>query len=176
MKKALIKNGIVKNVIEVSGDFVPEQGFQIVSISENDFLDIGYLYEGESFIKPVPQISVLKYKKIKEAEYLYNQKIMDGLVFENNTYQIRDSDRQNMNDVYTKLTDGQSNPHGGAWRNMDNQMVPMNDAKVKQFIDAVFLYRLQLLQALWTHKDNINGITRSEDVIDYDVTTRYPQN
>lgn len=171
---ARIENSKAVEIIE--DEIKPEFHPSITLIECNSETLEGDIYQNGVFSHPQKTINELKAEKIAEVNSIIQQKIMDGLVFENNTYQIRDSDRQNMNDVYTKLADGQSNPHGGAWRNMNNQMVPMNDTKVKQFIDAVFLYRLQLLQALWTHKDNINEITRSEDVIDYDVTTGYPQN
>lgn len=170
MKKALIKNSVVENIIESDSSFEPDQGYAAVTVPDDVFLDIGYSYDGQNFTKPAPSIEVLKSEKISAINSLYVEKIKTGMVFEGNTYQIRDMDRQNMNDVYTKLADGQSNPHGGVWRDMSNTFRVMNDAKVKEFIDAVFAYRLSLLQALWTHKDNIRGMTRSEDVIDYDIT------
>lgn len=173
MKKALIKNNVVENIIEADSSFEPDQGYAAVTIPDNVFVDIGYLYNNEIFTKPIPSIDVLKSEKISSLNSLYAEKIAAGIVFETNTYQIRDQDRQNMNDVYTKLADGQTNPHGGVWRDASNTFRTMNDAKVKEFIDAVFAYRLSLLQALWTHKDNIRGMTRSEDVIDYDITANW---
>ena len=172
MKKALVKNGIVENIIVVSDNFEPESNITAVTITDQ-IVDIGYSWDGENFNKPLPNIDVLKKEKTESLNALYTEKIAAGLVFESNTYQIRDSDRQNMNDVYTKLADGQTNPHGGVWRDSSNTFRPMNDAKVKEFIDAVFAYRLSLLQALWTHKDNIRELTRSEDVTDYDITTNW---
>lgn len=168
---ARLENNIVKEIIQAEEKPELHPSMTIIECTsetlEND------VYQNGFFSRPSKSIDILKSEKISSLNSLYAEKILVGMVFETNTYQIRDSDRQNMNDVYTKLADNQTNPHGGVWRDMSNTFRVMNDAKVKEFIDAVFAYRSSLLQAFWTHKDNINAMTRSEDVINYDFTTNW---
>ena len=59
MKKALIKNGIVDNIIIASDNFEPESNITAVTITDQ-IVDIGYLWDGENFTKPTPAIDVLK--------------------------------------------------------------------------------------------------------------------
>lgn len=131
-------------------------------------------HSGGVFSRPQASIDDLKDEKITAVNSLFSSKIESGYLFETNTYQIDQAAQADMNAIYTKLADNQLNPHGGVWRDIENDMNAMDDAKVKSFIDAVFSYVFTLKQVLWTHKDNIRAMTRSEDVENYDITTLWP--
>lgn len=173
-KFARIENEKVVEIFE--GAKLPEFHPSLVWVQSPDYVDESYTYVNGAFSAPTVSIDDLKADKIAALKKLHDEKINAGLVYDGHLYQIDVAARQNMNDVYTKLADGQTNPHGGVWRNTANQMIPMDDTTVKTFINSVFAYRFGLMNTLWTHNDNISAMTRSEDVKSYDIETGWPNN
>jgi hypothetical protein len=173
MKKfARIENDIVMEVIEANEK--PEFHPSIIIVEASEWVAEDDIYKNGTFTRPQKSLSDLKAEKIAELTSLYEQKIAAGYVFERNTYQIDAESQTNMNAIYTKLAGGGTNPHGGVWRDAQNTMIGMDDEKVKAFIDEVFVFVFNLKRVLWTHKDAIRAISRSEDVIDYDISANWP--
>ena len=55
MRKAVIKNGVVTNIIVADDDFqLP--GFELVSLRDDERIRIGYIWDGEKFNPPEPAI------------------------------------------------------------------------------------------------------------------------
>jgi len=52
-RKAMIKNGIVENIIIADDDFTLE-GYIFIDIADNEMVEPGYLWDGKHFIKPEP--------------------------------------------------------------------------------------------------------------------------
>lgn len=64
MKKAVIKNGVVTNIIIADDDFqLP--GTELISLGDDDKIDIGYIWDGEKFNPPEP---VIEFEPIDEEK------------------------------------------------------------------------------------------------------------
>jgi len=103
-------------------------------------------------------------------------KVAAGFSYGGNTFQIDQAARDNMMATFTLLTAGVSNPHGGAWRDIANQFIAMDDTAVKAFILAAKAYYFQLMQASWTIKDAIGQLTTLSAIQAHDISSGWPAN
>ncbi|EMO4762579.1 TPA: hypothetical protein ACQZF0_000426 [Escherichia coli] len=59
MQYALVKNGIVENMIEWDGvtEYVPGEGFEVI-MADNQVVQIGYKFDGKKFISPEKPVTL----------------------------------------------------------------------------------------------------------------------
>lgn len=170
-KFAKIENDIVVQV-------QPHDSEGFVEVADSIFC--GLIHDGSasyaegSFTSPSDSLETKISQKQHAAQNIYQEKINDGFTFEGNVFQIRETDKLNMTAVMTDFNLGVSNAHGGTWRSMSNEMIPMTDAKVQEFIQAAKSYLLSLMQAYWQHKDALQEMGSVDLVNAYDITAGWP--
>lgn len=133
-------------------------------------------HENWTTAPPEPSIEKLIALKIEALNTFYSERVTEGYTFEGQLFQIDDKSRLNMNVVMTDFALGTLNPHGSFWRSEDNQMIPMTDEKVKEFIYAVKAYWVSCYQILWGHKDAIQALSDANNIDAYDFSTGWPSN
>jgi len=179
MKKALIKDRKVINIIKVGGDYRPDDGVELVSIPDSaSNAGIGWGYENGSFIDPetVKPISDVRARRLKEVTIIRKSKEKGGFLYDSNTYQVDIEAQKDILAVQTQFLLGATNPHGGFWMSEGNVPVTMDDDEVKAFFQAAFNYIYALKAAAWTHKENLNKLNARNDVLEYDISTGWPKN
>lgn len=134
----------------------------------------GQIFDGETFVNPPQSPETIKLKKLAALHNLYQQIVTQGLTYNGTVFQIDDEARLNMTAVMTDFSLGATNPHGGFWRALSNQMIPMTDTQVQNFIWAVKAYALSILQAYWLHKDAITALASANDIEEYDFNSGWP--
>ena len=76
MKYAIIKNGVVENIIEAEAEFAEQIGAVIAA----DDTSIGYLYDGVAFYKPLSVVAKLSLPEYKVQKITSIRAHFDGLV------------------------------------------------------------------------------------------------
>lgn len=119
-------------------------------------------------------IDELKNKRKNEINILVKTKLALGLTYKGHTFQITKSAQDDMNRVQSKFNTGAVNAHGGIWRDVHNNNVPMTDTEVQDFFDTVFAHVFSIRQASWVHKDNIAVSNDYRYILDYDINGGWP--
>lgn len=117
-----------------------------------------------------------KTKKIAAVQALLATKIAAGRLHNTKTYQIRPEDRENFLGVAVMLARAKLNPHAGAWRDLANTEVPLNDIEMGALIDSVYAYLRDLRRAATTHTVAIRALGTVALVNAYDITAGWPAN
>lgn len=173
MRKALVKNGWVINVIETGADYTPEAGHEAIEITqENMRASIGWGYDNGSFIDPesLKTVDELRNEKKAAISALREQKYGQGFTYQGKIYQCNLEAQKDMTAIMLQFALGNTNPHGGEWRTVDNEAVAMDDTQVQAFIQGVFAHVYGIKNAAWTHKDNLENINDRETLVSYDIT------
>jgi hypothetical protein len=63
MKIALLKNGVVENIIEANWEFATELGYDQIIDADLNPVGIGWTFNGTEFINPTPTASLQQVKK-----------------------------------------------------------------------------------------------------------------
>lgn len=121
-------------------------------------------------------LAAVKKAKIEALVNLYNLKVAAGRLHNTKTYQIRPEDRENFIAVAIQFARGKVNPHGGAWRDILNAAITLNDAEMAALIDSVFAYLRDLKKQISVHKDAIKALGTAAEVDTYDITAGWPAN
>lgn len=173
-KFARIENGIVVETLEA--EFLPQFHPSLVWVDCPDVVTEGYLYDGNAFTSPEENITVDEVKSAKTAllKAHRNEKYDLGHTYNGDVFQIDAEAQTNMIAIMTQFTLGNSNPHGGVWRDVDNVAVAMNDAEVQAFIQASFSYIMAIKNQFWYHDAQIKALNAKSDIEDYDFTTGWP--
>jgi len=56
MRYAIVKDGLVDNIIVAEQDFVNNNYPDAILLSDDDFVNLGYTYSEGKFIKPEPRV------------------------------------------------------------------------------------------------------------------------
>lgn len=170
------------------------KGFRSVD-SESDILD------GEVFSSSVPEDLPQEY-----YEYVWDEEdqcwcrgviatkaaiakkkddvLSAGYLFGGHVFQIREIDISNFQSIMLALLLGESSPHGGVWRDTENENIALTDTQMQQLAVGAVQYQASVLRAWGAHKDAIQAIVLSaesdfaadEAAEDYDINQGWPAN
>lgn len=173
MRKALIKDNLVINVIEAGADYAPEAGHEAIEITQDNMqVSLGWGYQNGSFIDPesLKTVDELRAEKKAAISALRDQKYGAGFTYQGKTFQCDLEAQKDMTAIMLQFALGNTNPHNGEWRTVDNEAVAMDDTQVQAFIQGVFAHVYGIKNAAWTHKDNLSNINDRDAIMGYDIT------
>jgi hypothetical protein len=171
MKYALIQSNVVKEVFDEKPDLHPS-----LEVREcDDFVTEGFVFDRGTFLSPDNLITAqeVKEKKSKEISALRETKMKDGFLYQGHTFQIDLEAQKDMTAVQVQFLAGHESPHGGFWRDKENNAVEMNDQEVQGFFQAAFSYVLNIKKSAWTHKENLNNLSAKNDIVGYDISKNW---
>lgn len=183
---ARVKDGIVREIKQ--DEKQPEVHKSITFVDANSAVRVGWVYDGNSFSDPESLKSVQQVKKEKKTAVssFRDKKYAEGLTYKGNNFQITVAAQKDMISVQMQFQIEQNrlllnlpasigfSPHGGYWRDSNNQKVAMNNDQVQAFFQAAYNHVLSIKVSAWTHKDNIDALNAKQDILDYDITTGWP--
>ncbi len=97
-----------------------------------------------------------------------------GFTDNGHVFQIGIEAQKDMLGVQMQFMLGAQSPHGGFWRDKDNNEVQMDDAAVVAFLQRVFAHVFALKAAAWHHKDMIEALESVEELLAYDTGAGWP--
>lgn len=178
MKKAVIKNNIVENIILADDNFTMPD-YELVAIPDSVNPNIGSRYENGAFIAPVVTVAQARERRLEELKALRMEKINQGFRYTVSgteyIFQVDAEAQRDMLAVQSQFILNVSNPHGGFWMSQGNVAVNMNDASVQAFFQAAFSYVNGVKARAWAHRTNLNNLNAKQDIEDYDITIGWPQ-
>lgn len=90
------------------------------------------------------------------------------------TYQIDTPAQSDMTSIAAAFGIGDTNAHGGAWRDDSNEMVAMTDDEVKAFFKAARAYGLGMRLRYWTLKAAIEAAADQAALDAIDINSGWP--
>lgn len=117
--------------------------------------------------------------KILDLKKLLATKIAAGFAYTvpggaPHTYQIGEAAQADMTSIAAAFGIGDTNAHGGVWRDASNAMVAMTDDEVKAFFKAARAYGLALRRRYWALKAAIEAAGDQTALDAVDITTGWP--
>lgn len=107
------------------------------------------------------------------------ERINAGFTYEGNIFDSGDRSLLNITGVCTLAllltSQGKDLPDGFSWRTKDNKNIDMKASQIFPFSVTAGTYVTSCYQVSWYHKANIDALDNIDDVLNYDITTGWPE-
>lgn len=154
---ARVKNDVVMEVFE--GDEPPElhPSLEVVAIGG----DVGerWIRRDGVFVNPEEEEALDRY--FKNVSKVRDQALR-VFNYRDHDFQIGREAQNLMTAALALLQSGVKNPHGGAWRDVNNEPVKMTDGQLEDFIKAAFGHIFAMRTKAWEIKDRAAKMKKSD--------------
>jgi hypothetical protein len=179
MRHAVVRDGVVENVVEWNGDseWTPPEGATVVAAT--DSVGVGWSYDGETFSAPVVQLTLDERRavKVSAATLEFGARIAAGVAYGGKVLQIGDEDRANITGqssraIASLLTgSGVTWPSDFYWRMADNSALELPTAADMLALGQAAADRYAALRLnLGSLKDAIDDAADQAELDAIDVT------
>lgn len=167
------KTGMVENIIECDDSF----SIAGKTLIKNDNADFGWSLINGELTPPedkrtleerkaalIESVKGIRVSKIEREPFIYNGK----------PFQVGIESQKDMLAIQMQFIVGAVDPHGGFWRSVDNEAIPMDSNEVLAFFQDAFAYVYDVKKAEWRHRENIAIINSIADIEAYDLSKFWP--
>ena len=177
MKKAIIKDNIVVNIVEADEAFVPPEGFVVRDLTSSDFVSVGYSYDPNTNNIVPPELPLLEVfeNRLSELKDYRDLKIEGGVTLGNISVTTDNLTQQRLAAARTVAREALDNSQtytvdwkaGNGWFTLDAATIILLADAVRAHIQACFSQEKTHYEAIKAYYDADN----KSAIESYDITT-----